>query len=128
MEYQNENKINQIIESALKNLSSLVDVNTVIGQPITTQDGDYVVPISKVTLGVLAGGGEYGKINIFKKSSDLPFSAGNGAVVSVKPCGFLLKDSLGQYRLLTIESGPYEKIIDKATDILLNLQKDENEN
>ena len=86
------NRINKAIETALKNLSTMVDVNTVVGKPIKTENGEYVVPISKVTVGVLSGGGEYGKVGIFKKGSDLPYSAGNGAIISVKPCGFLLKD------------------------------------
>ena len=128
MEYQSENRINQVIESALKNLNSLIDVNTVVGQPIKTEEGACIDPVSKVTLGVLAGGGEYGKLNLFKKGSDLPFSAGNGAIISVKPCGFLLKDSLGQYKMIYAESGPYEKMLEKASDMLMNLQTKQDEN
>ena len=71
MRLQNENKINDAIVSTLKNLSNLVDVNTVIGKPIKNDNGEYVVPISKVTIGVLAGGGEYGKINVFSKRVEI---------------------------------------------------------
>ena len=56
------NKINKAIETAIKSLGTIIDVNTVVGKPIKTENGDYVVPISKVTIGVLAGGGEYGKV------------------------------------------------------------------
>ena len=71
MHYQTEkNKITNVIESTFKNLSNIIDVNTVIGKPIKTEDGEYVVPISKVTVGVLMGGGEYGKVTIFKKNED----------------------------------------------------------
>ena len=68
----NENRINPVIETALKNLNSLIDVNTVIGKPINENSGDYIVPISTVTLGVLCGGGEYGKIGIFDKKNQVP--------------------------------------------------------
>ena len=85
-----------------------------------------VLPVAKVTLGVLSGGGEYGKLGLFKKGSDLPFSAGNGAIVSVKPSGFLIKNCDGNYKILSVESGAYEKIMEKATDFLSELTvKDE---
>lgn len=127
MEYQKENnRINNIIETALKNIGALVDVNTVIGKPIKTEDNDKIVPISKVTLGVLSGGGEYGKVTIFKSNSDLPFSAGNGAIISVKPCGFLIKDANNDYKFISVDNNPYQKILDKATDILASIE-DSNE-
>lgn len=127
MEYQKENnRINNIIETALKNIGALVDVNTVIGKPIKTDDNDKIVPISKVTLGVLSGGGEYGKVTIFKSNSDLPFSAGNGAIISVKPCGFLIKDANNDYKFISVDNNPYQKILDKATDILASIE-DSNE-
>ncbi len=116
------NRINNAIETALKNLSTLVDVNTVVGKPIKTENGEYIVPISKVTVGVIAGGGEYGKVSVFKKGSDLPYSAGNGAIVSIKPCGFLLKD--GGYKLISVSESPYEKLIEKASDFIAQLNKE----
>lgn len=118
MRYQNDvNKINQTIESTFKNLSNIIDVNTVVGKPIKTDDGEYVVPVSKVTVAVLMGGGEYGKVSIFNKESDLPYSAGNGAIISIKPCGFMIKED-NKYRLLSLSEKPYEKLLDKATDFL----------
>ena len=128
MDYQKENsKINNVIENALKSLNTLIDVNTIIGKPIKTEDNDKIIPISKVTLGVLSGGGEYGKVGIFQKNSELPFSAGNGAIVSVKPCGFLVKDSFNNYKFITVENYPYQKVLEKITDIFGNKEsEDEN--
>lgn len=116
------NRIIKAIETAIKSLSTMVDVNTIVGKPIKTENGDYVVPISKVTVGVLAGGGEYGKVTIFKKGSDLPYSAGNGAIVSVKPCGFLLKEHDG-YKMISVAENPYEKLLEKASDFIFELKK-----
>lgn len=121
MRLQNDNnKINATIETTLKNISNLIDVNTVVGKPIKTEDGEYVVPVSKVTVGVLSGGGEYGKVNIFTKDTDLPFSAGNGAIISVKPCGFLIKEGK-KYRVITVSDNSFDKLIDKATDFVSSL-------
>ena len=109
----------------LKNLGNMFDVSSVIGNPIKTDDGNLIFPIAKITVGELSGGGEYGRINIFKKSSDLPFSAGNGAIVSVKPCGFLIKNN-SDYKIISVSENSYEKIIEKATDFLekINIKDD----
>lgn len=114
------NKFNHIIETAMKNLNGLIDVNTVVGKPIKTENNDYIIPVSKVTFGILCGGGEYGKIGIFKKGSDMPYSAGNGALVSVKPCGFLIKNGNSDYKLMSVANNSYEKIFEKTADILNN--------
>lgn len=118
------NKINNVIENAIKSLGGLVDVNTIIGKPIKTDSGEMIIPISKVTIGVLVGGGEYGKLTIFNKSDDLPYSAGNGAIVSIKPCAFLIKEN-DKHKVLSLKENSYEKFIDKATSFL---EKINNEN
>ena len=122
---EEKNRINKVVETTLKNLAEMIDLNTVIGNEITYEDGDKVIPISKLTLGYLSGGGEYGKTTFFKKSEDLPFSAGNGAVVSVKPCGFLIKKSNGEYNILSVSAEPYERIVDKAADFIINLKEND---
>ena len=124
MKNQNDNRINLVIQNVLKNLNELIDVNTVMGKPIIMENGDCVFPISKVTLGVLSGGGEYGKIGMFTKNDELPFSAGNGAIVSMKPSGFLIKDKFG-YKMISATNDPYEKIIDKASDFINNIKGEE---
>ncbi len=120
-----QNKINETIETTLKNLSTIIDVNTVFGSPLKTESGEIIIPVSKITVGILSGGGEYGKLGIFNSSSDLPFSAGNGAVVSVKPCGFLLKEN-DKFKLLNIAGNSYEKLIDKVSDFISELKDEKN--
>ena len=111
------NRINNVIETTLKNISNIIDVDAVIGKPIKAEDGALIIPVSKITVGVLAGGGEYGKISVFNKGDDLPYSAGNGAIVSVKPYGFLVNNGSG-YKLISIADSPYEKLIEKATEFI----------
>ena len=122
---ENDERINNFFDTALKNIQNLVDVNTVVGSPIMTEEGDCIIPVSKVSFGVITGGGEYGKINIFRKSSDLPFSAGNGTLVSVKPCGFLIKTD-GEYKVLSVGNGNLDAAIDRVADFFQNLNKEEN--
>ena len=104
----------------MQNIGNLIDVNTVIGKPINSKDGSIIIPISKVSVGVLAGGGEYGKISLFNKNSDFPYSAGNGAIISVKPCGFLIKEN-ENYKVLSIQQTSSEKLFDKASEFIEKL-------
>jgi len=113
---QFENKINKAIETAIKNIQEIVDVNTIIGKPIENAQGKTIIPVAKVTLALLSGGGEYGKLTLFKKSEDLPFSAGNGTIVSIKPCGFLVDNNDG-FNLLKVE----EKLEDNLLNNILEL-------
>ena len=122
-----ENKrISEVIDNALKNMRNLVDVNTVIGSPIKSDEGDVIIPVSKVTFGILSAGGEYGKVNILKNSSDLPYSAGNGTVVSIKPCCFLIK-SHNEYKVASIGTSNYDAIIDKVSDFFEKIQRGQDE-
>ena len=61
------NRINNVIETTLKNLSNVIDVDMVTGEPIISKDGTMIIPVSKITVGVISGGGEYGKVSVFKK-------------------------------------------------------------
>lgn len=127
MGLEKNNRIEEVVNSAMENLSELIDVNTVIGKPIITADSDYIFPIAKSVIGTLSCGGEYGKINLFKNSSDLPFSAGNGSIVSLKPCAFLIKKANGEYSMLNVDESSQEKIIEKASQFLYNIiNKEEN--
>ena len=57
-----ENKIKDLMETAMKDINTIIDVNTVIGKPFSINDGTTVIPVTKVTLGFMTGGGEYGEI------------------------------------------------------------------
>lgn len=119
-----ENKINQALESVIKNISLSIDVNTVIGEPILGKNGEYIVPFSKVSYGILSGGGEFGKISFFNKNKELPYTTANGAIVTVKPCGFLIKNNENDgFKLLSVSETSTEKLLDKATDFLEHLSK-----
>ena len=63
--------IENIMSTTMENIRDMVDVNTVIGEPITTQDGSTVIPISRVSFGFVAGGGEYAAAHIFPRQRRL---------------------------------------------------------
>ncbi len=98
-----------------ENLSKLNTTN-IIGEPIVTLDGVTVIPVSKMTLGFLNGGGEYGETTIFKKDGK-QFAGGNGAVVNMCPHGFLVINK-GRCRFLKTRDDLIDNVFEKTTQIL----------
>lgn len=91
-----ENEIQGLMQTAMSSLKEIVDVNTIIGEMIESKNGISVVPVSRVSCGFVAGGGEYAN-----KSGDLPFAGGSGAGISVQPVGFLVMQQ-DQVRLIPV--------------------------
>ena len=117
-------KISSLIHSSLEKLDSLADVNTVIGKPIITASGFQLIPFSKVTLGNVSGGGEYGDVKVVKETDSFPFAGGSGAVVSMKPMGFLIDDGK-TCRILKITDQPLDNLIERAGEIVSEIMKKE---
>ena len=98
-----------LISQTLSSLRSLVDSDTVIGRTITAPDRTLVVPISRVSVGLLSGSGDYAADD--KRRS--PVKAGGGAGGSVNPVGFLVMSDMG------VRFVPIDK--EEATNKWLNL-------
>ena len=113
-------KINNLIDGSLERLNVLTDINTVIGKPITTASGCQIIPFSKVTLGNLSGGGEYGDVKVIKETDTFPFAGGSGAVVSMKPMGFILDDGK-ECRILRISEEPLDNLIERVGEIMRDI-------
>ena len=84
---KNDNKIRELTTAAMKDLGSMIDVNTVVGKPFTMPDGSTVIPVTKVTMGFMTGGGEYGEVKTIK-SSDAPLRAGAERSFRLNPSDF----------------------------------------
>ena len=117
-------KVDSIMEKTAEKLTSLVDVNTVIGKPVVTASGAQVIPFTKVTMGYLSGGGEYGEVKKIEDGECLPFAGGAGTIINVKPAGFLIDDGV-ECRLVRITDDPLDGLIEKASDLLSKLVRRE---
>jgi sporulation protein YtfJ len=87
-----ESNINDIMAQAMENLKSMIDVDTVVGKPIRMGE-DFVVPVSRVTFGFIAGGSEFNDNangNNARSRVNYPHAGGSGSVVSINPLGFLV--------------------------------------
>ena len=114
---EKERKINSLIQSSLQKLDDLANVDTIIGKPIVTASGFQLIPFSKITLGNLSGGGEYGDVKVVKETEEFPFAGGSGAVVSMKPMGFIVDDGK-TCRIMRVTDEPLDNLIERASDIL----------
>lgn len=110
-------KIHNLIDSSIANLDTLANVNLIIGKPIVTASGYQIIPFSKVTMGNLSGGGEYGDVKVVKEIDAMPFAGGSGAVVSMKPMGFLIDDGKS-CRILRVSDEPIDNLIERAGEIV----------
>lgn len=110
-------RVGDLVHRSIENLTELVDVNSVVGKPIVTAAGFQLIPISKVIVGYLTGGGEFGETKVIKEDETAPFAGGSGAVVSLKPAGFILDDGKN---CTFIHAGdePLDNLIDKAAELL----------
>ncbi len=115
-------KLSGLINDSFEKLDTLADVNTIMGKPFITTSGFQIIPFSKVTLGNLSGGGEYGDVKVLKETDNFPFAGGNGAVVSIKPMGFLVDDGTS-CRLLRVTDEPLDNLIERTGEILRDMIK-----
>lgn len=94
----------------MEKIKEMVDVNTIIGNPITTPDGITIIPVSKVTFGFVSGGGGGDE----EKANG--FGGGSGAGVKIMPIGFLVcKDS--NVRMLNI-APPAGTTVDRLVELI----------
>lgn len=115
-----EEKISNLIASGTVNLEEILKANAIFGQPIVTASGTQIIPFSKITIGNLTGGGEYGEHKTVKIAQEIPFAGGNGAVVSMKPLGFLVDDGKS-CRILKIADDAIDNLVERASEILKNI-------
>ena len=70
--------IESLMGTSMENIKDMVDVNTVVGDPVMAQDGSTIIPISRVSFGFVAGGGEYALTGAQTGAYGLPFAGGAG--------------------------------------------------
>jgi len=113
-----DRKIESLIDVSLDKIRSLIDVNCVIGNPISMPDGSSIIPISKVSVGFVSGGGEYNDLNAKRNSADFPMAGGTGGGFSVSPIGFFVVDN-NKFKLIRADkSTAYLGLIKNATDVM----------
>lgn len=119
--------IEGLMNTAMSSIKDMIDVDTIIGEPISTGIDTLIIPISKVSFGFAAGGSEFKgeTINEYSKREKeeqvqyrLPFGGGSGAGVNIEPVAFLVVSN-GIVKLLPVTHDSYvDKLIDYVPDLL----------
>ncbi len=107
-----------MLEGTIQKIREMVDVNSVIGQPITTPDGVTIIPVSKVSVGFGGGGSDFVSKNANKQEN--PFGGGAGGGVKVDPiCFLIVKD--GNVRMMPVAAAANttaDRIVEQVPDLL----------
>ena len=108
-------KLPNMLETAIQKIREMVDVNSVIGEPIHTPDGVTIIPVSKVSVGFGGGGSDFAN-----KTGSEPFGGGVGGGVKVSPvCFLIVKD--GNVRMMAVAepaSSTADRIVEMLPDTL----------
>ena len=130
-----EHPIEGMMITAMNSIKDMIDVNTIIGEPIETSNNIVIIPISKVSFGFAAGGSEFKGETIdeyTRKDKEeeiqyrLPFGGGSGAGVSINPIAFLVVQE-NIVKLLPVNyTSTIEKLLDYIPDLLEKTNTDVN--
>ncbi|AZN40678.1 GerW family sporulation protein [Paenibacillus albus] len=124
-----DHPIQGLMQTAMENIKEMVDVNTIVGDPVQTPDGSVIMPISKVGFGFVAGGSDIrfddqsSKGDAHNADVQLPFGGGSGGGVSITPIAFLVVGSQG-VRIVPLDNQTHlmEKVIDSAPQVFEKIQ------
>lgn len=115
--------------TAMESLKQMIDVNTIIGDPVETPDGSVILTVSKVGFGFAAGGSEFqgqtqgGGSSEGNGSSQFPFGGGSGGGVSITPIAFLVVNASGVKMIHLDESTHlFERLLDLAPQAVEKIQ------
>ncbi|MCP8967457.1 GerW family sporulation protein [Ectobacillus ponti] len=107
--------IQGLMHTAMENLKGMIDVNTIVGDPIKAPDGSVILTVSKVSFGFAAGGSEFGK----NENGARPFGGGSGGGVSIMPVAFLVVNSQ-DVKVLHLDENTHlvDKVMDMAPQVI----------
>ena len=107
-----------MLDNTISKMREMVDVNSVIGDPITTPDGVTIIPVSKVSAGFVGGGSDY--VSKHPNKHENPFGGGVGGGVNVTPIAFLVIKE-GSVRMLPVAlpaNTTAERVVEMVPDVL----------
>lgn len=104
-----------LMSTSMEKIRELVDVNTIVGEPINSPDGTIIIPISKVSFGFVSGGSD-----IPSTVSKEVFAGGSGAGITIKPQAFIVIQTDGNVKMLELGSkeSPIDNIVENVPGII----------
>ncbi|TFJ92550.1 GerW family sporulation protein [Lentibacillus salicampi] len=121
-----EHPIQGLMTTAMENLKDMIEVNTIIGDPVESPDGSMIIPVSKLGFGFAAGGSEFNGNSSGESggTDSMPFGGGSGGGVSVTPVAFLIVNPKG-IKMIHLDENThiYEKMMDFAPKAVEKIQQ-----
>lgn len=121
--YEEKTSIINLIEQTMGNLKFLSDSSTIFGSPQTLLDGTTIIPVSKVTVGFVVGGGEYADLSTRRVATHYPMAGGSGGGVNMTPIGFIVNTKTEIKFISTENTVLMENFLEKlnkVTEIIKN--------
>lgn len=124
---ENQHPIQGVMETSMKNLREMVDANTIIGEPIITENGTTLISVSKISFGFASGGSDFST-----KKSDAAqpycFGGGSGAGINITPISFLVVTGEGEVSMLPVSqaassASAVDKIVESLPELVEKLKQ-----
>ncbi len=111
-----EHPIQGIMDTTMQKIKEMVDVNTIVGDPMTTPDGTTIIPISKVSFGFASGGADIATKN---QTNSQPFAGGSGAGITITPIAFMVVSG-ADIRLIHVANNvtTVDKVVEMVPEII----------
>ncbi len=119
---EQKHPVGEVVELTMDKLREMIDVNTVVGDPIHTPEGVTVIPVSKVSMGLVSGGSDFSTKNQLPTAGNA-YGGASSAGVNIMPLAFLIIKG-DNVRLLPVESsssGPLDKALDLLPELMTKI-------
>ncbi len=121
--YSSSDNIQNLIDSAMDKIKTIVDSSTVIGEKVETSDGTTIIPISRVSVGYVVGGGEYADLSSRRVANHFPMAGGSSGGMSLSPVGFLIVTD-GDVKFVNVENKSlYQTILNLFNNLISKIDE-----
>lgn len=117
--YDTKGSLNDLIDGAMSKIKTLIDSSTVVGESVVTDDGVTIIPISRVSVGFVVGGGEYADMSARRVANHFPMAGGSSGGMSLSPVGFLIVQE-GSVDFVNVENKSLYQTILNMVNALIN--------
>lgn len=121
--FSNNDNINKMIDGAMDKIKTIVDTSTVVGEKVETDDGSTIIPISRVSVGYVVGGGEYADLSSRRVANHYPMAGGSSGGMSMTPVGFLVITE-NEVKFVNVENKTlYQTVLNMFNSLLAKVQE-----
>jgi len=116
--------IENILKSTMSELKEMIDVNTIVGTPFVSPNGETIIPISKVSFGFVSGGAQYGGVQKTREEefAEFPFGGGSASGVTIAPVAFMVANDTTLKVLTVCHRNALDKLVENAPQLMKEMK------